>query len=80
MLTWRHSFNIHTIAHNSGGKNEVQLRTLSHLPLWCRVVPCGASLVSLSQSGSQAPWCSGQARSRQSRHDSEEWASGGRGL
>lgn len=39
MLTWRHSFNIHTIAHNSGGKNEVQLRTLSHLPLWCRVVP-----------------------------------------
>lgn len=42
------------------------------------VVPCGASLVSFAQLGSQAPWRSGQARSRQSRHDSEEWASGGR--
>ena len=36
MLTWRHNISIHTIAHHSGGKDEVQLRTISHLPLWCQ--------------------------------------------
>lgn len=65
MLTWRHSFNIHTIAPNSGGKNEVQLRTLSHLPLWC--VWCQSrQFVPVRLSGSMVLWA-GTQQAKQAR-------------
>jgi len=75
MLTWRHNISIHTIAHHSGGKDEVQLRTISHLPLWCQ----SRQFVPVRSSGSMALWAGTQHATQTRQARQHGMASGGRG-
>lgn len=61
MLTWRHSFNIHTIA-QARGKNEVQSRTFHCGAVWCQ----SRQFVPVRLPGSMVLWA-GTQRAKQAR-------------